>query len=182
MAPRMMVFLLLLSIPFWISVSAVWHWRGIWRVTAIFPLLILAYALAGDIYSATQGGNLTGMATLIFYGPPSLLFLLLLWVAKGFANLSDSSPSPATSFRMAAWSSAFRLACVVFLWLVGFGFLPVGSQFGKIGMVLYWIVGGALALAVVVYPLRAAVKRQATKEPVGSSTEVVETEGISKSE
>lgn len=90
MMPRMSLLLVLDSMPFWvfipflISVAAVWHWRGIWRVTAIIPLLVLGYALAGDIYSASQGGNLTGVLTYVASFPAGLM-LLLLWAGRTFA-------------------------------------------------------------------------------------------------
>ena len=90
MAPRMLFALLLGSLPLWtfvpflIAAAAVWHWRGIWRVMAIIPLLILAYALAGDICSASQGGNLTGVLTYVASFPAGLI-LFLLWAGKTFA-------------------------------------------------------------------------------------------------
>jgi hypothetical protein len=171
MDPSTMLFFLLLSIPFWICALVVWRGRGgSWRIAAITTLIIMTPALAMDINSVIQGGTLTGLATL-FASAVSVLVLLVL-----AANRSQKPQSVLAKHVLAVLSSIFLFAGAFFLWLSPLLF-PLGIQFGTIGIVLYWLVGGAVALAVAVYSFRAAVKRQATKGPVESSAEVVESSG-----
>jgi hypothetical protein len=164
--------ILLWFFPVLICALAIWRWRGGWRLAPIIPLTIMVPLLAIDVNSAIHGGNLTGIMTILAY-VISLPILLLLAVAQGFATRHERQQSPAATYTMAALSSVFLFAGVLFFWFALLLF-PLGIQFGQIGMVLYWIVGGAVALAVAVYSFRAAVKRQAIEEPVSSSTEAVE--------
>ena len=161
--------------PVLICALAIWRWRGGWRLAPIIPLIIMLPLLAMDINSAIQGGNLTGLMTMFAYAL-SLPLLLVLAVAQSLATRHERQQSPAATYTMATLSSVFLFAGVMFFWFALLLF-PLGIQFGQIGMALYWIVGGAVALAVAVYSFRAAVKRQATDEPVGSGNETVEPSG-----
>jgi hypothetical protein len=102
MAPTMLFAVLLAFIPGWgiiallICVAAVWHWRGVWQVLAVIPLLILVLALLGDISSAAQGGNLTGVLT--YLGSiPAMVILFLLWAGKTIASAVDGTKTEGAS-------------------------------------------------------------------------------------
>ena len=128
--------ILLWFFPVIICAVAIWRWRGAWRLAAFIPLIITIPPLAMDINSAIQGGNLTGIMTMFAYSI-SLPVLLVLAVMQSFATRHERQ-SPTASYTMAALSSAFLFAGVLFLWSAPLLF-PLGIQFGQIGMVLYWI-------------------------------------------
>lgn len=80
-----------LSSPLLIDIAAVWRWRGSYRYGAMIPLPFLLLAYAVDVYGFIQGGNLSGLFTILVTFP-TLLLLLVLSVAQAFAR-----PDAATS-------------------------------------------------------------------------------------
>ena len=70
----------ILAIPLFLNIVMVVHWRGYSRLVALLPLLLLAPAYAWDLYSATQGGNLTGIATIVATPLAAALWVTILIV------------------------------------------------------------------------------------------------------
>jgi hypothetical protein len=145
--------------PVFICGLAIWRWRGGWRLAPIIPLMIMVPLLAIDINSAVHGGNLTGIMTLLAY-VISLPVLLVIAVMQSFATRHEQQQSPVASYTMAVLSSAFLFAGFLFLWWFIMFLIPDDFNLGQIGMVLYWIVGGLLALVTTAHSFRSTMKLQ----------------------
>lgn len=58
-----------LLIPLLIDIAAIWSWRGGYRYVAMIPLPFLVLAFAVDLNSMIQGGNLTGLFSIMAAAP-----------------------------------------------------------------------------------------------------------------
>ena len=73
--------MVILGIPLTVNVLAVWHWRGRYGRLPVIVLVVLGLAFVVDVVGAMQGGNLTGIWSIIA-GPPAMLLLIVRAVAQ----------------------------------------------------------------------------------------------------
>jgi hypothetical protein len=64
-----------------LQVTALWKWRGKWRIAALASAMPMALVIAYTVYGAAAGGNLFPLV-LLFSSPPALVYLLVLFVIK----------------------------------------------------------------------------------------------------
>jgi hypothetical protein len=164
------VVILLWFFPVFICALAMWRWRGGWRLAPIIPLMIMLPLLAIDVNSAIHGGNLTGIMTLLAYAI-SLPVPLVIAVVQSFATRHEQQQSRVSSYIMAALSSVFLFVAVLFLWWLITFLVPDEMNLGQIGVIVYWIVGGLLALVATVHSFRSTIKHLAPDVPPKSGGE-----------
>jgi hypothetical protein len=100
--------------------SAIWSWRGGYRYAAIVPLPFLLLAYAVDLNGFLQGGNLLT----IFAAVPTLLLLLVLSAAQGFAKPVAATPDRSNRVSQRVSMVVLTLLVLATIGLVIFVLLP----------------------------------------------------------
>jgi hypothetical protein len=72
-----LLLMVVLAVPLLLNILAIVSYRGTFRIGAVLVLPIIAFASLGDIYSASQHGNLTGLLTMLVAAPALVVLLLL---------------------------------------------------------------------------------------------------------
>jgi hypothetical protein len=158
------------SFPLALIAYSICRLRGIWRIAAIGCLVAVLPSWVADMQGIQRGGNLAGINTMIL-ARPVLVFLFILHGTYIAANKSRCLQNAAIKYTVAALSSVFLFGGVVYLLSFPIPFPFVGQLLGRLPDVLYWTVGGSLALVTAACSFRATVKPQTTKEHVQSSTQ-----------
>ena len=177
----MLAFLLFCSLPFLTCSFMVYRWRGGWRIAAAVPLVVMIPVLVTEINSGLHGGNLTGILT-IFTAPPVLLYLLVLAIINSASQRPQRAHGPVVTYINAVVSFLIVLGGILFVWYCIL-LLPFAVQWNLVGVVVYWIIGSALALTAAVYSFRAVVKPlRPTGEPADPALEVGKLEAQGQSD
>ena len=174
----MLVFLLFCSLPFLTCSFLVYRWRGGWQIAVAVPLVVVIPVLVTEINSGLHGCNLTGILT-IFTAFPVLLYLFVIAILNA-ARRPQRSQGPVATYITAVLSFLFVLGGILFVWYCIL-LLPLAIQWNPVVMVVYWIVGSALALSAAIYSFRAVVKPlQATGALVDSILDVADSQELNE--
>jgi len=137
-----MLSILYLAVPMVLAALSIWRLRGVWRVGAIGCLIIVLPAFVRDMIGVAHGGNLAGIYTLMLM-KPMLLFMLVLHGTSFLTRRAARVDDTRLRYAMASVSSLSLLGVTLYVWTYPVLF-PLGITLDQ---VLYWIVGGLLALA-----------------------------------
>ena len=141
-------------------------WRGVWRLGAMVPLLLLVPVIVVDIKGFQRGGNLAGVATLLS-SYLALVYLVPYHIAKTLANWSLEPRRSWDRRALAVASSLSLFVCVLIVWFALLA-VPFGTPQGVLAKLLFCFAGIFCACVVAGYSHDWVLKQQMQDKPVDS--------------